>query len=69
MTAACTCFDMAGVVKHIGSCLEIALDCLEDDFTITSGKNNSSADEAGLHIMRDTLSWWAHWASSLSLKI
>lgn len=64
----CTCFDMAGVVKHIDAYLETAPENLEDDFTITSGKNDSSVDEAGLYVMRDTLSWWIHWGGSLSPK-
>lgn len=63
----CTCFAMADVIKHIDSFLETTLPegILPDDYTITSGKNESTVDEAGLYIMRDTLSWWIHWGGSL----
>ncbi|KAG8163882.1 hypothetical protein KVR01_005800 [Diaporthe batatas] len=64
----CTCFDMAGVVEHIDAWLETAPETFEDDYAITSGKNDTSIDEAGLYIMRDTLSWWVHWGGSLSPK-
>ncbi|ROV98448.1 hypothetical protein VPNG_08522 [Cytospora leucostoma] len=66
----CTCFEMADVIKHIDAFLDTVLptageQALSDDYAITSGKNETSVDEAGLYIMRDTLSWWVHWGGSL----
>ncbi|PKX93961.1 uncharacterized protein P174DRAFT_370581 [Aspergillus novofumigatus IBT 16806] len=61
----CTCFDMAAVVKRIDEYLETAPDSHPDDFTITSGKNDTDAEEVNLYIMRDVLSWWVHWGGAL----
>ncbi|RAH44775.1 uncharacterized protein BO95DRAFT_331584, partial [Aspergillus brunneoviolaceus CBS 621.78] len=61
----CTCFDMSTVVKRIDEYLEMAPDRHQDDGVITSGKNDSDADEVSLYIMRDVLSWWVHWGAGL----
>ncbi|KAF7596502.1 hypothetical protein BBP40_001374 [Aspergillus hancockii] len=61
----CTCFDMAAVVQRIDEYLETAPETHPDDFTITSGKNDTDADEVSLYIMRDVLSWWVHWGGAL----
>ena len=43
---------MAAVVRRIDEYLETAPESHPDDFTITSGKNDTDAEEVNLYIMR-----------------
>lgn len=61
----CTCFEVTKLVEHIDRFIATASDYHEDDYAITSGKNDATIDQVCFYAMRDTLSWWVHWGGGL----
>ncbi|EJD37140.1 hypothetical protein AURDEDRAFT_41336, partial [Auricularia subglabra TFB-10046 SS5] len=64
-TPPCSCGDIRSVVQHIDAYLATFPGSHPGDYSLHTDKGDQSAEMVSVYILRDALSWWAHWHGSL----
>ncbi|KAI2675882.1 hypothetical protein CBS147355_6063 [Penicillium roqueforti] len=62
----CSCEGMKELCKYIEGFIAVAPNTHIDDYSIRTGKDDKSVDEACQYAVRDAMQWWINWLGSLN---